>query len=77
MLIGYRYVLKHKDEAKGIDEALIVIVLTLVPEDELEAEEKRWATSGAADARSEKSSAPKKEETAKPEQKTFADEDVD
>jgi hypothetical protein len=37
-----RYVLKHRNASKNIDQELLVITFTLIPEDELEAEKEKW-----------------------------------
>lgn len=66
--------LKHKDEAKGIDEPLLVIVLTLIPEEEVKAEEKKWAQKGTAHTQNKDTAAPVESKAAAD---TYVDEDVD
>lgn len=41
-----RYVLKHRNVAKGIDQELFVITFTLIPKEELEKEKERWEGGG-------------------------------
>lgn len=72
-----RYVLKHKDEAKGIDEPLLVIVLTLIPEEELEAEEKKWGKTAEPAATEKGDDAAAAPTATDPEAKKFVDEDID
>ena len=55
-----RYVLKHKNAE--IDEPLIVIVFTLIPEEELAVEEKKLEAGEAKDASEEDSATKTKEE---------------
>lgn len=50
-----RYVLKHRNASKGIDQELLVITFTLIPEEEVEAEKKRWEH-GEADGREKEKS---------------------
>jgi len=43
-----RYVLKHRNTAKGIDQELFVITFTLIPEEELEAQKEKWEGGGSS-----------------------------
>jgi len=76
-----RYVLKHKDIAKGIDEVLLVIIFTLIQDDEIETEEKKWAKiHGSADEKPTPGSETKKESAAPAKDDTsgnFIDDDID
>jgi hypothetical protein len=66
-----RYVLKHRNASKNIDQELLVITFTLISEEDLEAEKEKWegGKSGAKGSEAEKAA----------EKKTVAreEEDVD
>lgn len=68
-----RYVLKHKNAE--VDDPLIVIVFTLIPEEELEKEEEKLKADNTAEAGKENVTAKPNEETK--ESIKFEDEDVD
>lgn len=68
-----RYVLKHKNAE--VDDPLIVIVFTLIPEEELEKEEEKLKADNTAEAGKENVTAKQNEETK--ESIKFEDEDVD
>lgn len=76
-----RYVLKHRNVAKGIDQELFVITFTLIPEEELEAQREKWEGSGAGgkgDAKEkEKSQKESKGQDEHKKQEGFQDDDVD
>lgn len=67
-----RYVLKHRNAAKGIDQELFVITFTLIPEEELEAEKEKWETKGKEETQKD---GEKKDDVK--EKQAFQDDDVD
>jgi len=67
-----RYVLKHRNAAKEIDQELFVITFTLIPEEELEAEKEKWEGGHADGKRKEES-----QKTPDKKEQQFQDDDVD
>jgi len=75
-----RYVLKHKCAAKGIDKELLVITFTLIAEEDLEAEKKKWEgehTNKEGEKEKQPDTKGQKVGTAQKDSKAHEEEDVD